>query len=317
MTTGGTGGTEGMDGGPDDPGVPGDAGAEQPAGTDVPAGAPPTGRRGAHRRARRRVGRRLVLGALALVALLVALVVVLLLVRSTGPSVYTVDVRPGYTVSEVVRAVSVVPGRTGNHFAATVRSGAVRSTYGTPSSTSLEGLLGTGNYQVVEGESDQRLLTAMVDRFEHQAAAAGLTPQSAAALGLSPYQVVIVASIAEKEGYFDRYMGKVSRVVYNRLAAGMSLDMTATVLYALGQDGGPVPATYRTIDSPYNTYTHAGLTPTPICMPSPTAIAGAVSPPAGTWLYFTVVDKSGTTKFSDTYTEQLANEQLAKQNGVG
>ncbi|MGH9091989.1 MAG: endolytic transglycosylase MltG [Acidimicrobiales bacterium] len=157
----------------------------------------------------------------------------------------------------------------------------------------------------------------MVARFDRQATAAGLTATSAATLGLTPYQVVIVASIAQKEGYFDRYMGKVSRVVYNRLAAGMHLDMTSTVLYALGQDGGTVTQADHTLDTPYNTYLYGGLTPTPICLPSPVALAAAVSPPAGTWLYFTVVDRSGTTRFADTYTEQLANEALAQKNGVG
>jgi UPF0755 protein len=238
-------------------------------------------------------------------------------ILSHGPDLYEVDVLPGYTVAEVTRAVGVVRGRTGNHFATVVRSGAVRSSYGTPSSTSLEGLLGTGTYQVTVGESDVVLLTQMVDRFERQAAAAGVNAASAQTLGMSEYQVVIVASIAEKEGYFDRYFGKVSRVVYNRLAAGMNLDMTSTVLYAIGQDGGTVTKADHTLDSPYNTYLNAGLPPTPICMPSPTALAAAVSPPVGTWLYFTVVDKAGTTRFADTYTEQLANEQLAQKNGVG
>lgn len=238
-------------------------------------------------------------------------------ILSGGPDIYTVDVLPGYTVAEVTRAVGVVPGRTGNDFAAAVRSGTVRSPFGTPSSTSLEGLLGTGTYQVTVGESDTRLLSQMVDRFDAQAAAAGLTPASASALGMTPYQVVTVASIAQKEGYFDRYMGKVARVVYNRLAAGMTLDMTSTVLYALGQDGGRVTPADHTLRSPYNTYLNTGLTPTPICLPSPAALAGATAPPAGTWLYFTVVDKSGTTLFADTYTEQLANEATARRNGVG
>ena len=157
----------------------------------------------------------------------------------------------------------------------------------------------------------------MVSRFEKQAAAAGVNAASAGALGMTPYQVVIVASIAQKEGYFDRYLGKVSRVVYNRLAAGMHLDMTSTVLYAIGQDGGTVTKADHTLDTPYNTYLNAGLPPTPICIPSPAALQAAISPPAGAWLYFTVVNKSGTTRFAVTYTEQLANEQLAQKNGVG
>jgi uncharacterized YceG family protein len=271
----------------------------------------------ARRRTVRR--RRIVLGVAGVVLLMGAALVAWYVVPSHPqvPTTFDVKVLPGYTVAEVAQAVGTVPGRTGNDFAATVRSGSVRSAYGTPSSTSLEGLLGTGTYQVTEGESDQRLLGQMVSRFDRQARAAGLTQAAASALGMTPYQVVTVASIAQKEGYFDRYMGKVARVVYNRLAAGMHLDMTSTVLYAVGQDGGTVTQADHTLDSPYNTYLNAGLTPTPICLPSLAALAAAVSPPAGTWLYFTVVDKAGTTRFADTYTEQLANEALAKKNGVG
>lgn len=303
---------------PDGEAVAGGAAAPAVVG-DRPAGEGRPVRRGP-RAARQRIRRRRVLvgtaGALLLV--LVALVAWYEVEsHPSGPTVVDVDVLPGYTVAEVTQAVGTVPGRTGNHFAATVHAGTVRSPLGTPSSTSLEGLLGTGTYRVTVGESDRQLLGEMVTRFDRQAAAAGVTPAAASALGVTPYQLVTVASIAQKEGYFDRYMGKVARVVYNRLAAGMPLDMTSTVLYAVGQDGGTVTRADHTLDSPYNTYLHTGLTPTPICFPSPAALAAAASPPAGTWLYFTVVDKAGTTRFADTYTEQLANEALAKRNGVG
>jgi UPF0755 protein len=234
-----------------------------------------------------------------------------------GPQVAVVTVLPGNTVTEVAAELSGTAGDLGAQFVAGAHDGAVASPYATPSSGNLEGLLGTGQYQVLPGETAHQLLTQMVQRFDRQAAAAGLTPQAAQALGLTPYQVVTAASIAEKEGYYERYFGPVARVIYNRLAAGMTLDMTSTVLYALGQDGGPVSAADQHVNSPYNTYLHAGLTPTPICFPSPAALTAAVSPPAGTWLYFTVVSKSGTTLFADTYTQQLANEKLAQSRGVG
>ena len=76
-------------------------------------------------------------------------------------------------------------------------------------------------------------------------------------------------------------MPKVARVIYNRLAQDTPLQMDSTVLYALGQDGGPVTSQDLKIQSPYNTYLNNGLTPTPICMPSKTALAAAVHPPAG------------------------------------
>jgi UPF0755 protein len=170
---------------------------------------------------------------------------------------------------------------------------------------------------VLPGETDTQLLTEMVQRFDTTAAAAGLTTQSAAKLGMTPYQVITVASIVQKEGYFPiTNMGPVARVIYNRLARGMPLQMDSTVLYSLGQDGGPVTPQDLRLESPYNTYLNTGLTPTPICTPSEQALAAAVSPPAGAWLYFTLVKKDGTMAFADTYAEQLANERLAKSRGL-
>ena len=99
-------------------------------------------------------------------------------------------------------------------------------------------MLGTGNYLVLPGETDTTLLTDMVHRFDAQATAAGLSTASAATLGLTPYQVITAASIVEKEGYFLKNMPDVARVIYNRLADGTPLQMNATVLYSLGQDGG-------------------------------------------------------------------------------
>jgi len=238
-------------------------------------------------------------------------------ILAAGPDVFTVAVLPGYTVSEVEKELGGLPGAISASFRAAVRSGAVRPPFQGTGSDSLEGLLGTGTYQVMPDETGRQLLGVMTARFATQAAAAGLTTATAAKLGMTPYQVVTVASIAQKEGYFDKYLGKVARVIYNRLASGMPLAMTSTVLYSLGQDGGPVSAADRALDTPYNTYLHPGLTPTPICFPSEAALAAAVSPPSGTWLYFVVVSKDGTTLFSDTYQQQLANEKLARSRGVG
>ena len=202
-------------------------------------------------------------------------------------------------------------------FAKVAASGVVHSIFSPAGSDNLEGLLGTGTYLVAPGESDTAILTAMVHQFDTQATKAGLSTSSASALGLTPYQVIIAASIVEKEGYIPKNMPQVARVIYNRLAAGTPLQMNATVLYSLGQDGGAVTSADLKLQTPYNTYLHVGLTPTPICSPSPDALAAAVHPPAGSWLYFVVVKHDGTEAFSDTFAEQLANEKLAQQRGVG
>jgi len=236
---------------------------------------------------------------------------------AAGPNIFVVSVTRGLTLAEVATQVDGLRGHAPGGFSRAAASGTVHSAFSPPGSNDLEGMLGTGNYTVVPGESDTTLLTEMVRRFDTQASAAGLSAASASALGLSPYQVITAASIVEKEGYYFKNMPDVARVIYNRLADGMPLDMNSTVFYSLGQDGGVFTEKDRNLQTPYNTYLNAGLTPTPICSPSPQALSAAVHPPAGGWLYFVLVSKDGTEAFADTYAEQLANEQLAKERGVG
>jgi UPF0755 protein len=235
---------------------------------------------------------------------------------AAGPNIYPVDVRPGNTLSEVATQVSAIPGHTATSFEKTASSGAVHSTFSPPGSDNLEGMLGLGRYLVLPGESDLTIVQDMVTRFDRSAQAAGLSTASAAAVGMTPYQVITIASVTEKEGYYTVNMPKVARVIYNRLARNIALQMDSTVLYAIGQDGGPVTSKDLQIQSPYNTYLNKGLTPTPICMPSVTALKSALDPPQGTWLYFTLVQKNGVMAFSDTFAEQLANERLAKSRGL-
>jgi UPF0755 protein len=235
---------------------------------------------------------------------------------AAGPNIYPVVVRPGNTLSEVATELSAIPGHTASSFERAASSGAVHSVFSPPGSNDLEGLLGVGQYLIMPGESDLTIVQDMVTRFDRYAQGVGLSTASAAALGMTPYQVIIVASITEKEGYYTFNMPKVARVIYNRLAQGIALQMDSTVLYAIGQDGGPVTAQDLQIHSPYNTYLTKGLTPTPICMPSVTALHAALNPPPGAWLYFTLVQKNGVMAFSDTFAEQLANENLAKSRGL-
>jgi UPF0755 protein len=236
-------------------------------------------------------------------------------VLSGGTDVFPIDVEPGYTAAEVAERVADIPGQSGAAFEAALRSGAVRSPFQASGSKDLEGLLGVGTYEVVPGETATQLLAAMVGRFDKEAGAAGIAA-AAPGFGLSPYELVTVASIVEKEGYIEKNMGMVARVIYNRLARGTPLQMDSTVLYSLGQDGGPVTPADEKLDTPYNTYLHTGLPPTPIATPSPTALRSAAHPPAGAWLYFELVNKDGTEQFSDTFAEQLAAEQLAQSRGL-
>ena len=235
---------------------------------------------------------------------------------AAGPNIYPVDVRPGFALSEVAAQVDSIPGHAEGGFEKAAASGTVHSAFSPPGSNDLEGMLGTGEYLVLPGESDVTLVADMVQRFDHDAQAAGLSTAAASAFGLTPYQVITAASIVEKEGYIPVNMPDTARVIYNRLAQGLPLQMDSTILYALGQDGGPVTTKDLQIQSPYNTYLNHGLTPTPICMPSKDAMDAAFRPPAGAWLYFVLVQKNGVMAFSDTYAQQQANEALAKSRGL-
>jgi UPF0755 protein len=237
-------------------------------------------------------------------------------VLASGPNVFPLVVPAGFTVSELADRVGQLPGHDASGFLHVATSGEVHSPWQPAGVSSLEGLLATGTYTVVPGETDRQLLQRMVDRFDSQADALGLAA-GAARLGYTPYQVVTVASIVEKEGVIIKNMGPVARVVYNRLASGTPLQMDSTVLYALGQDGGTVTAADLRNPSPYNTYLHTGLPPTPTCFPSEDALRAALDPPAGDWRYFVVVQQDGTEAFSDTYAGQQANEALAAQRGLG
>jgi len=192
----------------------------------------------------------------------------------------------------------------------------MRSPYEPAGSDNIDGLLGTGTYRVMPGESDQALLGDMIARFDAVASSVGLA-DGAAALGETPYQAITVASIVQKEGVYQKNLGRVARVIYNRLARGTPLQMDSTVLYSEHRDGGKVTAADLALNTPYNTYLHVGLTPTPICFPSKASLQAALAPTAGNWLYFVVVSNDGTEAFSSTFAGQQANERLAQSRGLG
>jgi UPF0755 protein len=123
-------------------------------------------------------------------------------------------------------------------------------------------------------------------------------------VGLTPEQVLTVASILEYEANHAEDYPKVARVLYNRLQKKMPLQLDSTVAY-VSQRSGDVwtTAAERSNTSAYNTYVHAGLPPGPIGSPGEETIKAALSPAKGSWLYFVPDYEHHTTHFSDTYGE--------------
>jgi len=175
-----------------------------------------------------------------------------------------------------------------------------------------EGYLFPDTYAFPPNATPASMLRAMVDRWKEVAAELDLK-DAAAAVGLTPGEVMVLASLVEAEAP-PEYMPKVARVIYNRLdnvGEGPTyalLQLDATVNYAHGTDlGARTTAEQREIDSPYNTYKYAGLPPGPIEAPGKDAIDAALHPAEGPWYFYTTVNlATGETKFAVTLEEQNA-----------
>jgi UPF0755 protein len=178
----------------------------------------------------------------------------------------------------------------------------------------LEGLIAPGLYDVRPGATAQEIIGQLVRSSTEAIQNAGLSPASTGP-GMTPYQTLIIASIIEREAVKADF-GKLSRVIYNRLAENMRLQMDSTVNYVLDRPTLLTDEAERVKSGAYNTYKINGLPPTPISVPSPDAIQAAVHPVAGAWLYFVKCEKNGLSCFAVTNDEHNRNRDLARDRGV-
>ncbi|MFF5982608.1 endolytic transglycosylase MltG [Streptomyces olindensis] len=168
-----------------------------------------------------------------------------------------------------------------------------------------EGYLFPATYPLQEKATPEKLLALMVDtaneKFNGAPIAAGAQRNA-----MNVYQAVTIASIVQAEADTPADMGRVARVIFNRLERGMPLQMDSTLNYALNRTTLRTTASDTRIDSPYNSYQRMGLPPTPIDNPGEEAMRAAVNPPPGDWLYFVTV-KPGDTRFTADYREHTRN----------
>ncbi|MFB8777548.1 endolytic transglycosylase MltG [Streptomyces broussonetiae] len=168
-----------------------------------------------------------------------------------------------------------------------------------------EGYLYPATYPLQEQSTPEQLLSLMVDtankKFNGAPIAAGAQRNA-----MNVYQAVTIASIVQAEAATKEDMGKVARVVFNRLERGMPLQMDSTLNYALNRTTLNTTVSDTRIDSPYNSYQRMGLPPTPIDNPGEEAVRAAINPTPGDWLYFVTV-KPGDTRFTADYAEHQRN----------
>ncbi|MFF2009690.1 endolytic transglycosylase MltG [Streptomyces sp. NPDC058195] len=178
-----------------------------------------------------------------------------------------------------------------------------------------EGYLFPATYPVTSATTPGSLLRYMADTALRRFGADHIT-EGARRNGVSVYETVTIASIVQAEADTVADMGKVARVVYNRLRRGMPLQMDSTLNYALNRSTLHTTTGDTKIDSPYNSYEHKGLPPTPIGNPGEQAMTAAIDPTPGAWLYFVTV-APGDTRFTSSYTEQQRNVEEFNRNRRG
>jgi UPF0755 protein len=178
----------------------------------------------------------------------------------------------------------------------------------------LEGLIMPGVYNVRPGSTAEELWTQLVKESATQMQAWNL-PTIADPTGYTPYQVLVMASLVEKEA-ITKDFGKVSRVTYNRLREGMRLQYDSTINYVLDRPAIRTNESDRAKVGPYNSYNVTGLPPTPISAPGEGALKAAAAPEAGEWLFFVKCEKDGTSCFATTNDEHNVNKERATQNGA-
>lgn len=131
--------------------------------------------------------------------------------------------------------------------------------------------------------------------------------------GVTVYQTVTIASIVQAEAATAADMAKVARVVHNRLARDMPLQMDSTLNYALNRSTLDTTHSDLRTETPYNTYASKGLPPTPIGNPGQQATDAAINPARGDWLYFVTV-APGDTRFTADYAEHRRNVEEFNAN---
>lgn len=238
----------------------------------------------------------------------------------------------GFTIEQMgERLENRIPRLSADVFVAAANLASVDAQYRNPDQPSLEGLLFPDTYQISNADNEGQVVERMVGIMERVAGQEGLA-EGADRLGFTPYQILIVASMIEKEAKLDVDRPKIARVIYNRLERDMLLQIDATLYYQGDRD---VPfSQLRQVDGPYNSYQRKGLPPTPISNPGRASIAAALNPapnpPAGDpvcqvladpttgceYIYYVLADDEGGHAFSVTLEQHEANIRKARAAGL-
>lgn len=169
--------------------------------------------------------------------------------------------------------------------------------------TSLEGYLFPNTYKVYEKTNSNQFMEMLLEEYNSNASL--LDWSNAEKRKITRNQIIIIASLIEREASIPSERPIIAGVIYNRLEKGMPLQIDASVQYALPKWKSRLTYNDLKIDSPYNTYKNKGLPPGPICNPGKDAIEASLKPANINFLYYVLINKNGRHAFADSYDEFL------------
>ncbi len=281
---------------------------------------------------RRRPAASRITALIALGAVLVAVVVAVVSLSSKSksntpplPAVVNILIPEGKTRAQIAE-IATAKGLVGSYRKASQHSALLNPAhYGAPKRTpDLEGFLFPATYEVNKGAQVVRLVEEQLTAFPEHFGPKEFT--AAKALKVTPYELLTVASLVEREAQVPADRAKIAAVIYNRLAQGIPIGIDASIYYAVEQEKGIATYTKElteeqlSINSPYNTRTHTGLPPTPISNPGAASIQAAAHPAKVSYLYYVAsADGCGEQVFSDTQaqfeTNVAAYKAAVEKNG--
>lgn len=242
----------------------------------------------------------------------------------TGPDTPTgsgIIVYEGHDVRRILAGLAAETGYPVEAFEEALTSGEVTSPLlptdlpeGVDELTRWEGLFFPARYEIPEGATPAQILTVLADETVRRVDTVDWSRLEE--LAITRYEALIVASLIQREAGVDADRPLIASVIYNRLEAGMPLQIDATVVYALGESPGRVLAEHLEIDSPWNTYRVKGLPPTPIGTAQMESIQAAAAPAETDYLFYVLVSPDGRHGFSTTYEEHQEKIAQAKKDGV-
>jgi UPF0755 protein len=223
------------------------------------------------------------------------------LVRGEQTAVW-VTIPEGYTAKEVARALAERGLGAASAYDRIFLHQGVE--IGGRRTSTMEGYLFPSTYLIPTDDTPAGAARILVDQFRRE-----LPPDAQASahrLGRSLPEVVTIASIIEREGKLDADRPLIGSVIYNRLRLGMPLEVDASIEYVFAEHHDVITKRDLQIDSPYNTYRHTGLPPTPIANPGKASLDAAFHPARSDYLYY-IAKSDGHSVFAKTLAEHNAN----------